>query len=62
MKRNHKVYLRITIFLILLYVGLLFVLYLSEHAHSAAAIKRPAYLILVQMKKYTHRIRLCALP
>ncbi len=37
MKRNHKVYLRITIFLILLYVGLLFVLYLSEHAHSAAA-------------------------
>lgn len=39
MKRNNKIYLRITIFLFILYIGLLFVLYLSEHANSAATIR-----------------------
>ena len=39
MKQNHKMYLRIAIFLMLLYIGLLFVLYLSEHADSAATIR-----------------------
>lgn len=39
MKRNHKIYLRITIFLMLLYIGLLLVLYLSEHTDSTATIR-----------------------
>lgn len=39
MKRNHKIYLRITILLFLIYVGLLIVLCLSEHTDSAATIR-----------------------
>ncbi len=39
MKRNHKIYLRISVFLFIIYVGLLVVLYLSEHADSAATIR-----------------------
>ncbi len=39
MKRNHKIYLRIPIFLMLLYIGLLLVLYLSEHTDSTATIR-----------------------
>lgn len=39
MKRNPKLYLRITIFLFIIYIGLLTVLYLSEHADSTASIR-----------------------
>lgn len=39
MKRNGKIYLRITIFLFMLYIGLLTVLYLSEQTDSTATIR-----------------------
>lgn len=39
MKRNSKIYLRITVALFVIYIGLLAVLYLSEHADSAATIR-----------------------
>ena len=39
MKRNSKIYLRITVLLFIVYIGLLVVLFLSEHADSTATIR-----------------------
>lgn len=39
MKRRDKIYLYITMFLVIIYVGLLTILYLSEYTHSQATIR-----------------------